>query len=165
MITEPTGTNPLALYLRKIVRQLNSAVITSVVGGRLTRGPSGTQLVIDAPPSGGRGGGTIKAYKVNAESDDYLTAKLWVSGSTTGSNVSIAKPPYLRISQQPSEDHSIYPSYTTAVIYAVEVDGGTDVEGVTLLDLNTDARKWAYAIDFCEDDTDKTALVDMGPIT
>ena len=115
--------------------------------------------------AGGRGGGTIKAYKVNAESDDYLTAKLWTGGATTGSNVSIAKPPYLRISQQPSVDHSIYPSYTTAVIYAVEVDGGTDVEGVTLLDLNTDARKWAYAIDFCEDDTDKTALVDMGPIT
>jgi len=53
MIPEPTGTIPLALYLRKIVRQLNSAVVTSVVGGRLSRGPSGTQIVIDPPGGSG----------------------------------------------------------------------------------------------------------------
>jgi len=166
MIPEPTGHSPLALYLRKIVRQLNSAVITSVVGGRLSRGPRGTQIVIDPPQGGGLSSNvTIRAYKVNAESDDYVTAKQWVSGGAIGSDIKIAKPPNLRIAQKPSADHTIYPSYTTAVIYAVEVDGGTDVTDAPLIDLNADARKWAHAINFCEDDTDKAALVDMGPIT
>ena len=83
MIPEPTGTIPLALYLRKVVRQLNSAVITSVVGGRLSRGPSGTQIVID-PPLGGRGGWNFRgtydpdtAYRV----DDVVA----VIGSGQGS--------------------------------------------------------------------------------
>ena len=82
MIPEPTGTIPLALYLRKVVRQLNSAVITSVVGGRLSRGPSGTQVVIDQ--QGGRGGWNFRgtydpdtAYRV----DDVVT----VIGSGQGS--------------------------------------------------------------------------------
>ena len=84
MIPEPTGTSPLALYLRKMVRQLNSAVVTSVVGGRLSRGPSGTTIVVDPLPSGRSGGWNFRgtydpdaAYKV----DDVVT----VIGSGQGS--------------------------------------------------------------------------------
>lgn len=114
-------------------------------------------------------GGTIRAYKVQSEGDNHLSVKLWESGAETGSALNIAKPPYLRLANKPSAGHVISPAYTSAVVYGVEVSGGTDVtvsgSALTVIELNLDARKWAYAVDFCESETSHSALVDMGAIS
>lgn len=70
---EPTGSSPLASYLRDMAREINSNAISPGMGYRVRRGTTGTILEIGGGTSGGSTievsvcdptTGTVKRYKL-----------------------------------------------------------------------------------------------------
>lgn len=73
LVKEPTGSSPLASYLREMAREINSNSISPGMGYRVRRGTTGTILEIGTPTGGGAEieisvcdatTGTVKRYRI-----------------------------------------------------------------------------------------------------
>lgn len=73
IVKEPTGSSPLASYLREMAREINSNAISQGTGYRVRRGTTGTILEIGTPTGGGAEievsicdatTGTVKRYRL-----------------------------------------------------------------------------------------------------
>lgn len=116
---------------------------------------------------------SLTLFQVDSDAGEYLACKrvTFNTGGTatpTGETINVAKPFYLR--SPPFGDAVTHPPYTastdapysngTQYIFAVEnSDGGTGifVDGaeITWIDLNCDARSWAYVTHVCVDGEEK----------
>lgn len=180
MIGEPTGTHPLAEYLRRMAQEVNASVLTSVVGGRFQRGPGGTQLFIDAGQGGAASGGiqVAKITSVAGLATNYIEAKLadfrGGSESLAASAVKVALPPLLWEAEKPTSSVSGYtferePAYAVNDYIAVaSVPQGTGVEvsdvQVVWQDV-TVGRAWAVKLPICIDGIIHYQLTHGGSIT
>lgn len=108
----PTGVSPMHNWLRKLRAAVESSQVTSVIGGRVNRGPNGTQIIIDAFTGGGAGS-AVKRFVIISVQGDYLTCKEAAADGTagTGADVLVAKPKPLRS----SEFGSAFPSASVHV--------------------------------------------------
>lgn len=142
--------------------KLNAAV--DVLNG-LSVGVAPPQQISRIPAGGGS---AVQQFKFKSMGGDYIYAAPW-DGTTEGAQIKVAKPYLLRrtpfdgksrngISYTYSADdareatngtdieqQSIIPTYVVGdIVYAARaVIGGTEVEDVTYVDVNADARAWA----------------------
>lgn len=91
---------------------------------------------------------SVAAFKVVQEADDYVTCHAWNGVVEGEAPIAVAKPPTLRGATATrtvsSVEQMIFPEYVAGdVIYAMQIGGGTDVDGVIWIDLNIDSRVWS----------------------
>lgn len=122
-------------------------------------------------PQAAGGGSAALQMRVKSVGNDTLTCRTWDGTDEGGEDVTVAKPYYLRrtpfhnttnadgwlltytsgaarTATKASEDdvdQVIDPPYASNdLIYVIAPSGGTGVAGATLVDINADAREWAY---------------------
>ena len=89
-----SGTSPLVPWLNRLREATQSALINSVVNGRYSRGPGGTQLICSAQSTPGTSStdSIAQHFHIKSIQDDYLTCRTWDGTSEGGSDVYVAKP-------------------------------------------------------------------------
>lgn len=74
----PTGQSAMHTWLRKLRAAVESSQVTAVVGGRLNRGPNGTQIIIDRQPTGALSAfHPFKVYQSPSGNTDAETIDGW----------------------------------------------------------------------------------------
>ena len=155
-----TGPSPLVGWLNALRGACGANEITSVVGGRFTRGAWGTVITVEPP----KGSVSFDFYQVTAHRSNYLVCRSWDTATKTAGteDIYIAKPTCLRwevtaetidsvaytydtfseanqtrVAHQDTatNDEVIVPRYLTegdnpTLVLAVRVNGGTGVNTV-----------------------------------
>lgn len=68
------GTDPIVPWLNKLREAVMAATVNSVVNGRMSRGPGGTQIVCGG--EGGNAGGTVTVEICLPDTGETVTYKL-----------------------------------------------------------------------------------------
>jgi hypothetical protein len=105
------------------------------------------------PGFGGVAGSPAKRYRIKSlVESNYLVCRSWNGSVEGGVDVKVALPTLLRLVNQPSVDHELWPQFNFADagedIFAVKPTGGTGLEDVDWLMLH-DGRFWALDIELC----------------
>ena len=99
-----SGTSPLVPWLNRLREATQSALINSVVNGKYSRGPGGTQLICSPIQSTYPGStttsnsGSVERFRIltGGVLGDYLLCETWNGTTGGGVTINIAKPPKLR---------------------------------------------------------------------
>jgi hypothetical protein len=161
MIREPTGDSKLAVFLKRVVQEINSVTLINVIGGRLTRTPSGTTLVVDFPKTLPFDSQFFiaKITDVDDLASNYVTVRRVDSaGDSVGSDILVAIPHWLRTAPTTPEEWphaapAVAPAYTEGDYLVVAQVNYTGVEvddvDVGYIDLNIPPRIWSVTLDYC----------------
>lgn len=182
---KPQGNDRLSHWLGKLVDYIESTRVTSVYGGRVSQGPSGTQIIIGADAQGNQISiGSIERFTIATAFDNYLLCQpLDNTGAAIpgAPAVTIAKHVAVRgnpVHETRSEGvvtyrETVYPSFS-GVIYAGKVANKTDVvaaDGLPCEWIDLTPRAWKpglVTLDLCRvvDGVERTFHVTVagGPI-